>query len=454
MVDLGSLGGNSGRALGLNNLGTVVGLSDIGGTGDMGFDYHAFVYGTGGMADLNTLVAPAGGWTLVSALDVNDAGQILAQACNDSLAECRAVRLDLISAVPEPGSWAMLAGGLVLLLWRARKRTLWIAAAPLLVAPLASAQALPTYTPVFVPAGFEASAINARGQLAGYTANAAALWDGSTLLEYTATAPGSFALALDGLGQMVGGWQGDAHLFSPNGVRSLGRKGLWSSGYAIAVNDSGAVAGGSYWGVGERSRGFVLAKGVLRMIPSFGGDWSGATAINRSGQVVGSAAMPDDNMGELSYRAFIYKDKAMRQLGTLGGKNSDAFDINDAGQVVGTAATAEVDELDNQLYRAYLYSGGRMRDLGTLGGVYSAAYGINNGGLVVGESTIDTAEGVEARAFIWAGGSMTDLNTRVTMPDGWLVVSARDVNDAGQILARACRFEDCRHLRLDPVPAG
>lgn len=449
LVDLGSLGGGSGRALGINNGGTVVGLSDIGGVD--GFDYHAFVYGTGGMADLNTLVAPTDGWTLVSALDVNDAGQILAQACNDSLAECRAVRLDLISAVPEPGAWAMLAGGLVLLLWRARRRTLWIAAAPLLAAPLASAQ-VPNYTPVFAPPGFEATALNARGHVAGYTTNAAALWDGGTVLEYTAAAPGSFAMALDGRSQLVGGWQGDAYLFSPNGVRNLGRKGMWSAGYAAAVNDFGTVAGGSYWGVGERSRGFVLANGVLRMIPSFGGDWSGATAINRSGQVVGSAAMPDDNLGEPSYRAFIYKDKSMRQLGTLGGKNSEAFDINDAGQVVGVAATADLDELDNQHVRAYLYTGGRMRDLGTLGGAYSGAHGINNGGLVVGESTTDAPEAFDLRAFIWAGGSMTDLNTRTAMPDGWLLVSARDINDAGQILARACRFEDCLPLRLDPVP--
>jgi len=453
LTDLGSLGGSAGRANGINNAGTVVGLSDIGGTGDIGgFNYHAFVYGSGGMADLNTLVASPGGWTLVSALDVNDAGQILAQACNGSTAECRAVRLDLISAVPEPGAWAMLAGGLVLLLWRARRRTLWIAAAPLLAAPLASAQALPNYTPVFLPSGFEATAINARGHVAGYTANAAALWDGSTLTEYTAAAPGSFALALDGRSQMVGGWQGDAYLFSPNGARSLGRKGLWSSSFAVAVNDFGAVAGGSYWGVGERSRGFVLANGVLRMIPSFGGDWSGASAINRSGQVVGSAAMPDDNLGESSYRAFIYKDKSMRQLGTLGGKNSEAFDINDAGQVVGFASTAEVDEFDNQAIRAYLYTGGRMRDLGTLGGAYSSAHGINNGGLVVGESNLDSPEGFELRAVIWAGSSITDLNTRASMPEGWLLVSARDINDAGQILARACRFEDCLHLRLDPVP--
>ncbi|SFB73575.1 HAF repeat/PEP-CTERM domain-containing protein [Massilia yuzhufengensis] len=450
MSDLGSLGGSAGRANGINNAGTVVGLSDIGGPD--GFDYHAFVYGASGMADLNTLVGPTAGWTLVSALDVNDAGQILAQACNASLAECRAVRLDLIAAVPEPGAWAMLAGGVVLLLWRARKRTLWIVA-PVLAAPLlASAQALPSYTPSFLPAGFTATAINARGQVAGLTANAAALWDSGVLTEYTAAAPGSFAFALDNRGQMAGGWAGDSYVFAAGGVRNVGRQGLWHSSFAIAINDLGAIAGRSYWGVGERSRGYVLAGGVLRMIPSFGGDWSDATAINRSGQVAGTAAVTGDAIPEPNFRAFVYKDKAMRNLGTLGGRNSSASDINDAGQVAGFSWIAEVDEFDNPRVHAFLYAGGVMQDIGTLGGDYSSALGINNAGIVVGESTVSTPDGIEQRAFGYAGGAMLDLNTRATMPAGWLLVSARDVNDAGQVLAQACSLEDCLYLRLDPVP--
>jgi probable HAF family extracellular repeat protein len=75
---------------------------------------HAFLYDRrGGMVDLNTLIDPDGGWVITDANAINDAGQIAATACRGGVfSDCHAVRLDLVSPVPEPGGWAMLALGI------------------------------------------------------------------------------------------------------------------------------------------------------------------------------------------------------------------------------------------------------------------------------------------------------------------------------------------------------
>jgi probable HAF family extracellular repeat protein len=93
----------------------------------------------------------------------------------------------------------------------------------------------------------------------------------------------------------------------------------------------------------------------------------------------------------------------MQDLGTLGGLTSAAMAINRSGQVVGSAQTADGDT------HAFLWTqSGGMQDLGTLGGPSSSATGITDDGAVTGYSQATT--GGPNHAFFWtAAGGMKDF---------------------------------------------
>jgi probable HAF family extracellular repeat protein len=93
-----------------------------------------------------------------------------------------------------------------------------------------------------------------------------------------------------------------------------------------------------------------------------------------------------------------------------------------------------------------------MTDLGTLGGNYSYAIAINNNNVVVGGSFVDGNNDVY-HAFVSNGGSMVDLNSLLDASgDGWTLIEARAINDAGQI-AGIGRFNGANHaFLLNPLP--
>jgi probable HAF family extracellular repeat protein len=114
MHDLGSFGGDFGEAHAINASGMVVGYSSFAGGGFS----HAFVAVDGNLVDLNTVTDGIGIQVLMDAVGINDAGQIVANSCND-FGFCAPV---LLTPVPEPAAALLLLAGIpVLLCWvRAR----------------------------------------------------------------------------------------------------------------------------------------------------------------------------------------------------------------------------------------------------------------------------------------------------------------------------------------------
>ena len=121
MIDLGTFGGTRSKAFGINEAGQVVG-----GARDAGENDRAFFYDTGTMYDLNTLAAGymggAGFTSLRYAYGINDSGQIVGYGMHTD-GNFRAFSLSL-AAVPEPSTYAVLAGlmALGLAAWRRQTR--------------------------------------------------------------------------------------------------------------------------------------------------------------------------------------------------------------------------------------------------------------------------------------------------------------------------------------------
>ncbi len=338
----------------------------------------------------------------------------------------------------------------------------------------------------------EAFSVNSRGQVVGfsesvgaYVNRAAFLWspnipNGTTgsMVDLGGLVPRTFyddynvADGINNRGQVVGNgdagfsWRG--FLWNPTtpnattgsmfdlgpdfGVSSVQAEHINARGQAVGYIDSYTEGFRAFlWSPrnANGTRGSMVDLGVL---PTRS-DYSTASGINSMGQVVGNSS---------SYtaggHAFLWTPTSpngsmgsMIDLGALPGgiDDSTAFGINSFGQVVGNSFFPVVRP------RAFLWSpasrngtSGSMIDIGYLpgGDGSSTAYGINALGQVVGDSTVGLHPGQQYQdhhAFIWTPtmpnattGAMVDLNTVLDPISGagWIIHSARGINDRGQIV--------------------
>jgi len=174
---------------------------------------------------------------------------------------------------------------------------------------------------------------------------------------------------------------------------------------------------------------------IEELHPLPGDTSSAAVAINNRGQVVGISGICDRAVGRLSARVAALWDKGeVIELGNLGAPHwATATAINQQGDVVGFASQPDAGP-DDLLFSAFLWTRrGGIQDLPELPGDNdSEAYGINERGEVVGVSC--NANG--CRAVIWRNGKVEDLNKFKRSYTGHLE-TAKAINDLGEITGRA-----------------
>jgi probable HAF family extracellular repeat protein len=195
---------------------------------------------------------------------------------------------------------------------------------------------------------------------------------------------------------------------------------LGISGYGVAINNAGQVAGGYNTSTGLL-HAFVWTSGNLADLGTLGGTWSSVNSLNSNGQAAGTSSTASG-----AFNAFFSNGSGMVGLGTLGGAYSYGMAINNAGAIAGSAQTSQ------GFMKAVIWNGGKVTDLGTLGGSQSYAYGVNGAGTVVGSSW--TAGNLAMHGFIDAGGVMIDLNQLLPVNSGWTIDAAYGINDSGAIV--------------------
>jgi len=270
-----------------------------------------------------------------------------------------------------------------------------------------------------------ATAINASGQITG----SATTQSGGFGTAFRGTAGVSIGANLDEL---------------PSGGDSV----------AYAINSAGVIVGWSNRSIGcggpfcINNPGFavVWTGNSPSQLPALGTAGALATGINDAGIVCGNSSVganPDQHAFRTLLGAGIADD-----LGTLGGPRSTASAINDAGTIVGSA------DMPSGMEIAAIWPAGSSTalSLGTIPGrPASVANALNNNGVAVGSARL--ANTASPRAVLFpVGAPAIDLNGLIPADSGWILETALDVNDSGQIVGRGTRAGQARGFVLTLVP--
>lgn len=346
IIDLGTGGGTTSFAHGINDKGLVIGNIRIGNTNQ---NDHGFVWKKGVMTDLGTRIP----------YDLNDKGQ-------------------------------MLFGNGV-----------WYKGVITKFGPY------PEPYPGHGSTSLYPQSINNEGQVLfaiynDFDDKGAAFWEKGV---FTKLPFFSYPEAMNERGQIITFNFGDhGYVWEKGVITDLGGLGEFAGGLSfrgskMAINNRGQVVGTFTTAANER-HAFLWQSGVMTDLGTLGGlsqnspvennflpgnpkFGSGAVAINDKGQVIGFSLTP---AGE--HHAFLWQKGVMTDLGILGGPFSnhpkiDPIAINNKGQVIGYST----EDHGIGQRRAFLWQKGVMTELKPLPGASSAYIGaINNKGQIVGAS--------------------------------------------------------------------
>ena len=211
-----------------------------------------------------------------------------------------------------------------------------------------------------------------------------------------------------------------------------------NNGQASAVNDSAQVVGYAENGAVDSTcpagvtnnrvdLPVLWNKGKAQALPTIGSDPDGvAFGINNQGQAVGySGTCTAANF------AVLWENGTATPLADLGTPGAIAYAINGHNQIVGQAVNSDGTAL------AAIWQNNTVTALGGLlpGDVASFATSINNRGQAVG-SSFDTSSSW-SHGLLWQNGTMTDLNTVFPASSNLYVISASNINESGQIAGMA-----------------
>jgi probable HAF family extracellular repeat protein len=317
ITDLGTLGGTESFAYAINDSGQIVGSSRLTGNASM----HGFLFGSGGMMDLNPL--NSGDIQTVGPSDINKHGTIASGLMRDgvytaAIFDSRTGQITLLGSL----------GGVA-----------------------------------FGSFNGTATSVNDSGEVAGYSyvddlTRHAFLYKNGLMRDLGSLGGYSAALSINNAGEIVGFSSespfGVAHpvVYRNGRISAINPFGDPSNeGIAWKLNDRGVIVGEAV--NGSSTNGFIYSRGAVTNIGTFpGGRNSFAYAINDGGQVVGVADAPFQDRcfdyqtqqtvpcTNYAFQGFLYDRGALLDLRSLVGSNSGwdvlwPFDINDRGQLTG-----------------------------------------------------------------------------------------------------------------------